>query len=162
MKTVAVLIHTKVVFNNFITSGALDELSKNFKCIFIAPEYLRDSLDSQSFFYSTDVQERKVFSTIRSHLDFLSMNRYKHRSSTFQIKYSSLYFKDLSFLKKLLASVLSMPFIYEIIARFYEFFCGYEKIFLNLLTDAKPDLIIIPSGFNDWTSISFLKCSKNY
>ena len=160
MKTIAVLIHTKVILNNFITSGALDELSKNFKCILIAPESFRDSLDSQSYFYSADVQEREVFSTIRFHLDFLSMNRYKHRSSTFQLKYSSLYFKDLSFLRKLLASVLSMPLIYEIIARFYEFFCGYEKKFLNLLTDAKPDLIIIPSGFNDWTSISFLKSSK--
>lgn len=93
MKTIAVLIHTKVIFNNFITSGALDELSKNFKCIFIAPESLRDSLDSQSYFYPADLKEREVFSKIRFNLDFLSMNRYKYRSSTFQIKYSSLYFK---------------------------------------------------------------------
>ena len=119
MNTISVLIHTKVILNNFITSGALDELSKNFKCIFIAPESFRDSLDSQSYFYSADVQEREVFSTIRFHLDFLSMNRYKHRSSTFQLKYSSLYFTYLTFLKTLLARVLSIPLIYELISMFY-------------------------------------------
>jgi len=160
MKTIAILIHTKVVLNNFVTSGALHELNKNFKCVFLAPESVRESLDTQSYFYSSSINEDGLLAKIRFHLDFLSMKRYESRSSTFPIKFYSLYFNELSLLKKLLVKVLSMPLIYEFVARTYEFYCGCEKKFLDLLEEAAPDLIIIPSGFNDWTSINFLKCSK--
>ena len=132
MKTIAILIHTKVILNNFVTSGAFHELNKNFKCVFLAPELVRESLDSQSYFYSSSINEDRFVAKIRFHLDFLSMKRYESRSSTFPIKFHSLYFKNLSPIKKLLVNALSVPFIYEFIAGTFEFCCGCEKIFLDL------------------------------
>ena len=155
---IAAIIPTRVVWNNFVSSGSFDAVLKHFDINFIT---LPDVIPDCYRYTCTNVPAmNKYLTLLYSMLGFLSMGRFSNRSSTFPLKYKYLFFKKLPVLLKPLVRLLTVFGVYEFFLFFVKFFLGRNADIKQILLSQDPDLVMIVSGFSDAFSLETLAVCK--
>ena len=157
---IAAIIPTRVVWNNFVSSGSLDAVLKHFDVTFIAlPDV---AADGYQYTCMNVPAMNKYLTLLYSMLGFLSVGRFSDRSSTFPLKYKYLFFKKLPVLLKPLVRLLTVFGVYDLILFFAKLVLGRNADIKQILLSQDPDLVMIVSGFSDAFSLETLAVCKRF
>ena len=141
-------LHTKCSFSNFVESGALTKLEEAHSIFLLSKEKFKETTKYQIPATVVVTEPRPTYAKVSSVVSFLSMMRYKKRSTTFEIKSEQLFIKKLGPVLKCFSYFLSAPLVFEAINCLSRNIL-YSNRKLREEVKINPDLMIIISGFND-------------
>jgi len=157
MKKIVISIHTERYKELFYDTGTFVELEKYFDVVYLK------NLPLETLNYKGDavpiiepIKYKRPVSFFLDKYSFLSMWRYRRRSTSFVLKFTN-YIRSVSNSKRLAIKLLSVPVVFEIFS-----YCFKKLLFptletLELLHELNPDLLIVPScGTSDGISMDLI------
>lgn len=157
-KRVLVPLASDLFVRNFVESGAMGALEREFEVHYLVSRLVKKKLKGHVHEAHDDQTVPRTL--LRYKVGYLSMNRHRDRSRSFPIKTRETMTNHLSLPKRILFELLSLPVIYEAVEKLIEWKLGRVPGIDAAIREIQPEFALIPSGFSDSFSIDCLKSVK--